>query len=76
MLRGEVPPEQSADRVSVSSAVSAGPTGGKSAHASETVEITTGGESVRVLRKCVQEIPPLEQKQGEPGHVAACWVSK
>ena len=22
------------------------------------------------------EIPPLEQKQGEPGHVAACWVTK
>jgi oligopeptide transport system ATP-binding protein len=48
----------------------------KQANAAETVEITTGGERVRVLRKCVEEIPPLEQKQGEPGHVAACWVTK
>jgi oligopeptide/dipeptide ABC transporter ATP-binding protein len=46
------------------------------ANASDTVEITTGGEKVRVLRKCATEIPPLEQKQGEPGHVAACWVTK
>src|SRR5438309_1774135 len=42
----------------------------------DTVQITTGGERVRVLRKCVEEAPPLEQKQGEPGHVAACWVTK
>jgi oligopeptide transport system ATP-binding protein len=48
----------------------------KEANAADTVEITTGGERVRVLRKCVEEIPPLEQKQGEPGHVAACWVTK
>jgi len=46
------------------------------AGASDTVQITTGGETVRVLRKCVEEIPPLEQKQGEPGHIAACWVTK
>jgi hypothetical protein len=31
---------------------------------------------LRVLKKCVQEMPPLEQKQGEPGHIAACWVTK
>jgi oligopeptide/dipeptide ABC transporter ATP-binding protein len=46
------------------------------ASASDTVEITTGGERVRILRKCFEEMPPLEQKQGEPGHVAACWVAK
>ena len=46
------------------------------ASAADTVEITTGGEPVRVLRKCVEEVPPLEQKQGEPGHVAACWVTE
>jgi oligopeptide transport system ATP-binding protein len=46
------------------------------ANAADTVEITTAGERVRVLRKCVQEVPPLEQKQGEEGHVAACWVTK
>ena len=42
----------------------------------DTVEITTAGERVRVLRRCAMEIPPLEQKQGEEGHVAACWVTK
>jgi len=41
--------------------------------ASDTIQITTGGETVRVLRKCAEQMPPLEQKQGEPGHVAACW---
>lgn len=46
------------------------------ANALDTVEITTGGERVRVLKKCVEQMPPLEQKQGEPGHVAACWVTK
>src|SRR3954469_17932658 len=47
----------------------------KQAGAADTVEITTAGERVRVLRKCVEQTPPLEQKHGEPGHVAACWVT-
>jgi oligopeptide/dipeptide ABC transporter ATP-binding protein len=42
---------------------------------SDTVEITSAGLKLRVLQKCVNEMPPLEQKQGEPGHVAACWVT-
>jgi oligopeptide transport system ATP-binding protein len=42
----------------------------------DTVQITSGGQPVRVLRKCVDEVPPLEPKQGEAGHVAACWVTK
>jgi oligopeptide/dipeptide ABC transporter ATP-binding protein len=46
------------------------------ANAADTVEITSGGKPVRVLRKCAHEMPLLEQKQGEPGHVAACWVTK
>jgi hypothetical protein len=41
-----------------------------------TLPIISAGETFRVLRKCVEEIPPLEQKHGEPGHVAACWVTK
>ena len=45
----------------------------KQANEADTVQIMTGGETVRVLRKCVEQMPPLEQKQGEPGHVAACW---
>jgi oligopeptide/dipeptide ABC transporter ATP-binding protein len=43
---------------------------------SDTVQITSGGQPVHVLRKCVHEVPPLEPKQGEAGHVAACWVTK
>jgi oligopeptide/dipeptide ABC transporter ATP-binding protein len=32
--------------------------------------------SRRILRKCYEQMPPLEQKQGAPGHIAACWVTK
>jgi oligopeptide/dipeptide ABC transporter ATP-binding protein len=46
------------------------------ANAAETVEIESAGERFRVLKKCQTEAPPLEQKQGESGHVAACWVTK
>jgi len=48
----------------------------KGASAAETTEIKVGGDRLRVLTKCVMEAPELEQKQGEPGHVAACWVSR
>ena len=48
----------------------------KEAEAKDTVEITSGGVRLRILRKCHADIPPLEQKQGEAGHVAACWVTK
>ena len=46
------------------------------AGAADTTTIESAGGPVRVLRKCVEEIPPLEQKQATPGHVAACWVTK
>ncbi len=46
------------------------------ANASDTIEITTAGERVRVLRQCATDIPPLEPREGEPGHVAACWVTR
>ncbi len=48
----------------------------KAAGASDTVQITSGGKDVRVLRRCVEDRQELEQKQGEPGHVAACWVTE
>ena len=47
----------------------------REAGAADTVQITSGGQTVRVLRRCVEERQELEQKQGEPGHVAACWVT-
>ena len=46
------------------------------AGAQDTIEITIGGGRDRVLRKCVEEMPPLEQKRGEAGHIAACWVAE
>ncbi len=42
----------------------------------ETVQIKSGGETFRVMKRCVAEIPPLAQKQGEPGHVAACHFTE
>lgn len=48
----------------------------RQANATDTIELTIGGKGERVLRKCVEQTPPLEAKQGEPGHVAACWVTK
>jgi oligopeptide/dipeptide ABC transporter ATP-binding protein len=42
----------------------------------ETVEITSGGETARVMSRCVHEVQVLTQKEGEPGHVAACWIAK
>lgn len=47
----------------------------RAADAKDTAEISSGGVKLRVLKKCCEERPPLEQKQGEPGHVAACWVA-
>ncbi len=41
----------------------------------DKVAIESGGETVRVYRRCVEQIPPLEQKQGKTGHIAACWLA-
>jgi len=48
----------------------------KEADEKDTVQIESAGETARILRQCAQEVPPLEQKQGQAGHVAACWVTK
>jgi oligopeptide/dipeptide ABC transporter ATP-binding protein len=58
------------------------------AGAQDTVQLTYKGEGLgletqrngdaapaRIMRKCVEQSPPLEQKQGQPGHVAACWYT-
>jgi oligopeptide/dipeptide ABC transporter ATP-binding protein len=42
----------------------------------QTVQVTVLGQSTRVMRKCVEQIPLLEPKQGSPGHVAACWFTE
>ncbi len=46
------------------------------ANESDTIQIMSAGIPLRVLQKCFCDKPPLEQKQGEAGHVAACWVAK
>ena len=49
---------------------------GKNCREAESVQITVSGKPVRVWAKCVYEAPPLEQKEGEAGHLAACWLQK
>lgn len=46
------------------------------ASAGETVEITIAHHPVRIMRKCVNECPSLDAKQGTPEHVAACWFTQ
>ncbi len=46
------------------------------AGAKDTLEIQSAGEHFRILSQCAHQAPPLEPKQGEPGHLAACWVTK
>ena len=46
------------------------------AGAGETVQIASAGQSVRVMRKCVDEAPALEAKEANPEHLAACWLTK
>jgi oligopeptide transport system ATP-binding protein len=41
-----------------------------------TLPIVSGGHPVRVMRRCVEETQTLQQKQGSPGHVAACWLAE
>ena len=41
-----------------------------------TLPILSGGQPVRVMRRCVEEKQVLLQKQGSPGHVAACWLAE
>lgn len=49
---------------------------GDAARSGVTLPILSAGESFRVMKRCVDEMPPLEQKQGEPGHVAACHFTE
>lgn len=46
------------------------------ANAADTTEIKSGGISLRVLRRCVEERQELLPKQGEADHIAACWVAQ
>jgi oligopeptide/dipeptide ABC transporter ATP-binding protein len=39
------------------------------------MDITAAGHPARVIRKCVEQCPPLQPKEGGPGHIAACWLT-
>jgi oligopeptide/dipeptide ABC transporter ATP-binding protein len=45
------------------------------AGADDTVNIMSGGQPVRILRKCIAETPPLAQIGVGTNHWAACWVN-
>lgn len=47
----------------------------REASASETTEITTGGIRLRVLQKCVHEVPRLQPDPHHPDHQFACWFA-
>ncbi len=47
--------------------------GAQSKDGDETVEITVQGQPVRVMNRCVEECPSLEDVEGQPEHQAACW---
>jgi oligopeptide transport system ATP-binding protein len=51
------------------------PAGGPADDGKVTLPILSGGQTVRVMRRCVEETQTLQQKQGTPGHVAACWLA-
>ncbi len=46
----------------------------KEAGVADTVEISSRGVSLRILRKCCEQRPPLEAKDN-PEHWAACWFT-
>jgi len=46
------------------------------ASATDTVEIPSGDGSARVIRKCVEQIPPLEPLKANASHTAACWFAE
>jgi oligopeptide/dipeptide ABC transporter ATP-binding protein len=46
------------------------------ASAGETMEIPSGDGIARVMRKCVEQIPPLEPLKAKPDHTAACWFAE
>ncbi len=48
----------------------------KDAAAADTVQITTAGQTSRIVRQCFEQVPPLESKDGKADHLAACWLAK
>ena len=41
----------------------------------DVIQITTAGKLAQVMRRCVEQTPLLEPKQGNPDHLASCWFA-
>jgi len=39
----------------------------------ETTDIHVAGKAVRVMKRCVNDEPPLDPVDGDPTHCSACW---
>ena len=48
----------------------------RQADASDTIDIESTGQKVRVMARCVREVPPLEPKRDATNHLAACWFTE
>ena len=44
--------------------------------AADAVEIRVQGQNVRVMKKCVAEVPALDAVDGDASHCAACWYAQ
>lgn len=42
----------------------------------EATTIRVGDETARVMRRCVEQEPPLEPVNGDPTHCSACWYQE
>jgi oligopeptide/dipeptide ABC transporter ATP-binding protein len=42
----------------------------------QTTEISSGGQRFSVLTRCAIDQPPLEPKEQNPAHLAACWLTE
>jgi oligopeptide/dipeptide ABC transporter ATP-binding protein len=40
------------------------------------IQISSGGETFKILKKCAAQVPPLEPKQNSTAHTAACWLTQ
>jgi oligopeptide transport system ATP-binding protein len=49
---------------------------GRESSEKDTIQVMSAGHPLRVMQRCVEETQVLEQKQGEDGHVAACWLAE
>jgi len=42
----------------------------------QTVQITVQGQSVRIMKRCIEEMPALEPRGDRSDHCVACWLDQ